>query len=139
MIAVDTNVLVYTADRSEPGKQKCAAELLTRLAAKPEQTVLMWQVACEFLNWLRRRERSGELNSDEVQHGFEHVTSLFPVALPTPDVFGRSFELRAQRSLSHWDSLLLAACIEANVETLYSEDMGDGETYGTVTVLNPFA
>lgn len=30
-------------------------------------------------------------------------------------------------------------CIEANVETLYSEDPGAGEQYDTVTVVNPFA
>ncbi len=42
-------------------------------------------------------------------------------------------------SLSHWDSMLLAACIEAGVDTLYSEDLDAGTTYNTVTVINPFA
>lgn len=42
-------------------------------------------------------------------------------------------------SLSHWDSLLLAACATAGVDTLYSEDMDDGMTYDTVKVVNPFA
>ena len=41
--------------------------------------------------------------------------------------------------VSNWDSLLIAACIEANVDTLYSEDLGDGEQYDTVNVVNPFA
>jgi len=27
-------------------------------------------------------------------------------------------------SLSHWDSIVVAACLEANVETLYTEDFG---------------
>jgi predicted nucleic acid-binding protein len=35
--------------------------------------------------------------------------------------------------------MLLAACIDANVSTLYSEDLGDGTTYDSVTVINPFA
>jgi len=37
----------------------------------------------------------------------------------------RSLGLTSRHSLSHWDSLLLAVCIEANVDTLYSEDLGD--------------
>ena len=61
------------------------------------------------------------------------------MALPSLSVFDRSFELQAQFSLSHWDSLLLAACLEAGVDTLYSEDLADGQTYGSVTVVNPFA
>lgn len=139
MIAIDTNVLVYTADIREPTKQRQAIALLNRLASDPGQTVLLWQVACEFLNWLRRREHSGHLTSDEVESAFSDTVSMFPLAVPCLTVFDRSFELRSQFSLSHWDSLLLAACAKAGVETLYSEDMTDGQTYDCVTVVNPFA
>ena len=48
-----------------------------------------------------------------------------------------SFDLTARYSLSHWDSLLVAACIEAGIDTLYSEDMGDGAVYDSLTVINP--
>ena len=67
------------------------------------------------------------------------VSILFPVAMPSMSMIPRSLGLTSRHSLSHWDSLLIAACIEANVETLYSEDFGDGEQYDTVTVVNPFA
>jgi len=139
MIAVDTNILVYTADSRESEKQRQATSLLTRLAVQPKKTLLLWQVACEFLNWLRRRERSGDLTSAEVQQGFIGAMSVFPLALPTPSVLDGSFELQEQFSLSHWDSLLLAACVEAGVDTRYSEDMAHGQKYDSVTVVNPFA
>jgi predicted nucleic acid-binding protein len=35
--------------------------------------------------------------------------------------------------------MLLAACVDAKVNVLYSEDLGDGTTYDSVTVINPFA
>ena len=38
-----------------------------------------------------------------------------------------------------WDSLQLAACSDAGVDTLYSEDLDGGMTYDTVTIVNPFA
>jgi predicted nucleic acid-binding protein len=47
MIAVDTNVLVYRLDRSEPAKRAIAKRLLRQLAADGK-TVLMWQVAGDF-------------------------------------------------------------------------------------------
>jgi predicted nucleic acid-binding protein len=34
--------------------------------------------------------------------------------------------------------MLLAACIAAGVRRLYSEDLGSGTEYDSVTVLNPF-
>jgi predicted nucleic acid-binding protein len=49
---------------------------------------------------------------------------LFPVALPTLGVVDRALDLTGRYSLSHWDSMLLGACLEANVNTLYTEDMG---------------
>lgn len=49
-----------------------------------------------------------------------------------------SFELQKHHSLSHWDSLLIAARVSAGIDTLYSEDMSHGATYDSVTVINPF-
>ena len=50
----------------------------------------------------------------------------------------KSLDLSSRYSLSHWDSMLIAACIDAGVRTLYSEDLGDGVAYDSVTVINPF-
>ena len=50
----------------------------------------------------------------------------------------RSLSITRRFSLSHWDGLLVAACAEAGVDTLYSEDMDDGAEYDGVTVVNPF-
>ena len=63
----------------------------------------------------------------------------FPLVSASTDILLQSLELCSRYSLSHWDSLLLAACLEAGVETLYSEDLQDGANYGDVRVVNPFA
>jgi len=34
--------------------------------------------------------------------------------------------------------MLFAACVEAGVDTLYSEDMDDGAAYDSVEIVNPF-
>ena len=54
-------------------------------------------------------------------------------------MFQISSDLRYRFSLSHWDSMLLAACKEAGVTTLYSEDLDSGTDYDGLRVVNPFA
>ncbi len=139
MNAVDTNVLVYFVDRDEPAKRAEAIEVLDRLVNEAVETVLLWQVAAEFLSCLRRWENQGRISRQEVVENLARVRSMVRCVLPTERIFDKSLDLSSRYSLSHWDSMLLAACIDANVSTLYSEDLGDGATYDSVTVINPFA
>ncbi len=67
----------------------------------------------------------------------QFVHSL-PIIYPTVDLLQQSLDLSAAHSLSHWDSLLLAACNEAGIRTLYSEDLSHNAIYGSVRVVNPF-
>jgi predicted nucleic acid-binding protein len=139
MNAVDTNVYVYALDADEPIKQAKALELFDRLVLQSADTVLIWQVAGEFLSQLRRWESKGKLTSEEVQQTFRRFNAMFPLRTPSAVIVEYSFDLRARFSLSHWDSLLVAACKEAGVTTLYSEDMDSGTDYDGLTIVNPFA
>ena len=138
MNAVDTNVYVYALDADEAAKQAKALELLDQLALHRADTILIWQVAAEFLNQLRKWESQAKLTAAEVEAAFQRALAMFSVRIPTEAVFQISFELRARFSLSHWDSMLLAACKEAGVTTLYSEDMDAGTDYDGLKVVNPF-
>lgn len=138
MNAVDTNVLVYAADSAEPDKQEQAVSLLSRLGNDPDQTVLLWQVAVECLACLRRWETRGRITREDTLAFLGKLESMFECVFPSQDTLTRSLALSSRYSLSHWDSLLIAACIEAGVTTLYSEDLDPGMTYDTVTVVNPF-
>ena len=139
MTAVDTNVLVYAIDVDEPVKQQKAEDLLSRLSQAPTQTLLLRQVVAEFLGVLRRWRTAAKIAGQDVEGHLHDAMILFPIVLPATAALDRSTDLSRRSSLSHWDSLLLAACIEAGVDTLYSEDLTDGMTYDSVTVVNPFA
>ena len=138
MNAIDTNVLVYWADADGGDKRTIANDLLKRLPQEPQPTVLIWQVAVEFLNCMRRFERSGKLARDETLGLLDRLENTFEYALPTIPVIHTALDLCTRYSLSHWDSLLVAACIEAGVTTLYREDMQDGADYDGVRIVNPF-
>ncbi|MGB3405741.1 MAG: hypothetical protein WBA77_23880 [Microcoleaceae cyanobacterium] len=44
--------------------------------------------------------------------------------------------LTSRFNLSHWDSLIVAACLEANVKILYTEDFGYSNIDG-LQIINP--
>lgn len=137
MIAVDTNVLIYRLDRSEPKKQAIAKQLLSRLASEGE-TILLWQVAGEFISQLTSWQHRGLLQPSAIERIVPRLQNLFPLVMPSPKCLDASLDLRARFSLSHWDSMLLAACLDANITQLYTEDMGTPKTIDSIELINPF-
>jgi predicted nucleic acid-binding protein len=78
------------------------------------------------------------MSTADVEANFRDVAALFPLRLPTAACFAVSFDLRSRYSLSHWDSMLLAACKEAGVDVLFTEDLSAGADYDGVKIVNPF-
>lgn len=137
MNAIDTNILVYAFDLSEPIKQPLARRFVRSRIAEAD-SVLMWQVAAEFLGCLRRWASAGRVSPDDVVSYFDEILMSFPLVVPTREILLHSQRLTARYSLSHWDSMVIAACSDAQVDTLYSEDMQHEQVYDGVKVLNPF-
>jgi predicted nucleic acid-binding protein len=139
MNAVDTNVLVYAFDADEPLKQAKAQHLMDALVPRRGETELLWQVACEFLSCLRRWQAAGRMSAEDVELNFRDVLASFPLQIPVASIFAVSFDMWSRYSLPHWDSLLLAACKQAGVNVLYSEDLDSGTSYDGIQIINPFA
>ncbi len=139
MNAVDTNVLVYAVDESEPTKQAQAIGLLEKLSAQSVPLVVLWQVAVEFIVCLRRWESAGRLTWEDTLAYKSELLDPLPIIMPSPAILQVSMDLGRRYSLSHWDSLVIAACLDAGIESLYSEDMDSGTDYNGVHVIDPFA
>ena len=133
MIALDTNVLIYACDRADSQRQQIAIDLI----ANNPNGVLLWQVACEFIAASRKLSAQGFAASDAWNRLAEFLT-LFRLILPTAGVLERAQRLQTTHGVSFWDSLILAACAEAGVEILYSEDVPGIPKAGAVKVVNPF-
>ena len=138
MIAVDTNVFVYSIDQNEPVKQAKALNLLNRLPSEPTPTLLLWQALVESVRQLRRWQDSGRITRQELLGYVAHFRNLFPLSLPTPNVLDAALDLSGRFSLSHWDSMILGACKDAGVTTLYTEEMGAPTVYDGIQLINPF-
>lgn len=134
MNAVDTNVLIYACDQADVRRQRIALDLIT---TTPD-CVLLWQVACEFLAASRKLSKQG-FSSSQAWERLAEFRGFMPLVPPTGGVLSRARDLHPTRSVAFWDALILAACAEAGVETLYSEDVPGSNDIGSVRVVNPFA
>lgn len=137
MNAVDTNILVYRFDLSEPAKRPIAVDMLNALAGEGN-TVLIWQTLGELANQLTYWNHKKRIGRQEIVTFTALVRKMFPTILPTPAVLDIALDLSDRYSLSHWDSMLLGACIDAGVTTLYTEDIGAPRKIDSLELVNPF-
>lgn len=134
MNAVDTNVLLYVHDYREPAKQAAAKALVNSLP----DAVLLWQVACEYIAASRKFAPLG-YSRDKAWQDVHKLRGLWAAQEPTWEVFERAEQLMRRYSLSSWDALLVAACLEVGVARLYTEDFDDSVRAEGLEVINPFA
>lgn len=137
MNAIDTNILVYRVDHREPQKQAIATRLLDDLYPQ-SKTVLMWQVLAEFANWLTQQRNRESVSNSAVRAYLNAIREEFVLTMPAPESLDLALELAVRHTLSHWDSMLVAACLNAGVTTLYTEDMGAPRTLDSLELVNPF-
>src|SRR5688572_12540149 len=118
MIAVDTNVPIYACDQADPRRQKVALDLIT----SAQDGVLLWQVACEFLSASRKLNKQG-FTATHAWNRLAEFRELLSLVLPSEAILDRGRDVHLTRGASFWDALILAACVEAGVETFYTEDL----------------
>ena len=53
-------------------------------------------------------------------------------------LYQASLDIQARYRFSFYDSLIVAAALEAGCHTLYSEDLKHGQQIGELTITNPF-
>lgn len=130
---LDTNILIYAADRSAPipRKTKIARELLLQ-----DDLYLSVQVLNEFTVNARHPKKQN-LSFEEELRGIECWLRLQPQPL-TAHTFLRARYFQAQYKMSHWDGMILAAAEACGCTRLYSEDLSPGQSYETIEVINPF-
>ena len=133
MIALDTNVLIYACDKSDTTRQQVALEVVSAAT----DGVLLWQVACEFVAASRKLSRQGFTAPDAWSRLTEFL-GVLRLVLPTGGVLEHAKSLHVTHSVSFWDAMILAACLESGVEILYSEDVPGLDAVGSLKVVNPF-
>ncbi len=100
--------------------------------------VLPWQVACEFIAASRKLHGQGFTPADAWAR-LADFRQLFRLVAPSPAVLPAAQDLHLKHNVSFWDALIVAACLDEGVGTLYSEDIPGRDEFGPLRVVNPFA
>jgi predicted nucleic acid-binding protein len=129
---VDTNILFYAHDRQAGPKHHRAKQLLIELI-DTDAGVLSIQVLQEFCVNLRRK---GRLAAGETRRVIEDFLDWEIIVNTTESVLG-ALEIESQHGVSFWDALIIYAAQAAGADILYSEDLSDGQMFGSVRVVNP--
>ena len=130
----DTNVLVYAAvgTGKEERKRKRALELL-----ESEDFGTSAQVLQEFFVTVVRKA-SRPLSAIKALEWIEQWAE-FPCQAIDHQLVRTTVERSERYAISYWDAAILVAAESLGAHTVYSEDLSDGQKYGSVRVVNPFS
>lgn len=130
----DTNVLLYALDI-----QRGAA--LDLRADKAEEIlghggVVSVQVLNEFVDVASRKSK---LNWEKIADLLQVIDALCGRAVPlTAETHTAAMDISRRYGYRIFDSLILAAAMQAGCTTVYTEDMQHGQSIGNLKIVNPF-
>ena len=128
-IFADTNIFIY-AESDDGDKTARAMEIIET------HPVISVQVINETVNVLTRKYDFTLAEAHAIAESLLDLCEVVPVEVAT---VREAIRLARRYPLSHWDSLIVAAALRAGCDTLYSEDMQNGQIFDNrLTVVNPF-
>jgi predicted nucleic acid-binding protein len=125
----DSNVVLYTI-----GKDAHKAGIARRIVA--ESPTISIQVVNECVSVCLRKLSF----TREQAYAFARTLMERTRALSLDEAtVHQAAALAIRHQLSHWDALIVASALLADCNTLYSEDLQDGQVFDNrLTVVNPF-
>jgi predicted nucleic acid-binding protein len=133
---LDTNVLIDQLDTRDERKHQIAENLIKQALAT-ECACISFQVVQECLNTVLRK---AEVRLDVVDARAWLDTVLVPLVrvAPTPALYRRGLAVQERWKYGFYDSLIVAAALEAGCKRLLSKDLQHGQRIEGLRIENPF-
>jgi predicted nucleic acid-binding protein len=126
---LDTNILIYAFTSNDPRSEK--AEALVAAGG-----IVSVQVLNEFVNVSHRKHHR---DWSEIKEALTVLKTLVDRPRPlTMEIHERAIEIARNHHFHFYDSLVVAAALQAGCSILYSEDLHHGHTVAQLTIRNPF-
>ena len=135
-IFVDTNILVYARDSTEPAKQSVAEQWLRQLWHEQSGRTST-QVLSEYYNTVTRKLEPG-LDADAAWQDVQALFTWKPQSMDK-EVLSRAREIEQRSNLSWWDSMIVSAAQIQGCAILLTEDLQAGTSFDATTIVNPFS
>lgn len=133
-VFVDTNVLLYAISSApaETAKANRAREILAK-----EDFGVSAQVLQEF--FVNATRKIAVPLSDQEALEFIEIISQAPIVPIDLDIVIQAVAHKQRYGIAYWDAAVVAAAQALGATTLYTEDLNDGQDFGGVRAVNPFA
>ena len=128
-IFFDTNTLLYLLSSDSKKADWVSSNL-------QQSNVISVQVLNEFTSASLRKIKISHTELDEFLDLFKSIFSVMKLDLET---FNTGLMISRQYGYRHYDSMIIAAALEAGCERLYSEDMQHRQIINKkLQIVNPF-
>ena len=133
---LDSNVIIYFLDDKNTRKRERAAALLGE-ALRGQETGISFQVVQEVLNATTRKLEPPFSEADNQRLLNDVLFPLWTIA-PSEALYQSAVFVHYRYGYAFYDSLIIAAALEADAEFLYTEEMQHGQRIEQLTIVNPF-
>lgn len=133
---IDTNVFIYTFDAEDVRKRTLARELISE-AIEHASGVISHQVVQETLNVLTRKARR-QMAAPIADRFFAEMLAPLWHASPRHETYLRALRVQSRYGYAFYDSLIIAAALEAGCDRLLSEDLQHGQQIEGLRIEDPF-
>ena len=130
---LDTNVFLYAAAPDLPPVDAPKRPIAIDLIAEAEFSVSA-QVQAEFYARFTSKFRA----PPSVAEAWVERIGIYQSVPVDAALVVEGIAYARRYHISYWDGAVIAAAHEAGADTLYTEDLNDGQRYGDVVVVNPF-
>jgi len=131
-VFIDTNILVYSMDQSDPVKRKKCRRLIKSLTGE-NSGVISTQVMQEFYVAATAKLGADPLLIKDILRSLER----FETVAVSPMLIKDAIDCAIINRLSFWDALIVVAAESARCETLWTEDLNHGQIIRGVRIENP--
>jgi len=135
VIAFDTNVFVYSTDKSAGDKHARSVDLLAA-AMSGRRLFVPAQVLAEYYAVATRKVGHGPTTArGHVETWAQAAGGVVPYEMTD---LRAAMDVADKHNIAAWDALIWAVCERHGVDTLVTEDFQNGRKLGRVTFLDTF-
>lgn len=134
---LDTNLFIYQLEASNDHKS-AIADAIIREGVKTGNACISYQVVQECLNVVLRKAEV-PLDVTGARAYLDHVLKPLLRVSASIHLYHRGLDIQDRYHYGFYDSLIIAAALEAGCTRLFTEDLQDGQKIETLAIENPFA
>jgi len=133
-VCVDTNIWIYAL--SVPNTGDTSKHQLAQSCIQNAGSITLTPQIINELGFALRRKHAWTDN--DLRPIFAHLLGNCTLHIPSSNWHLNALDLRSSLALSYWDSLIVAAALEAGCQTLITEDLQHQQQMGGLRIINPF-